>query len=466
MPDVGYVNSSNTGVGDAQGSSVDVPVPAGAAAGMDAYVAIEMWETINPTVTVPSGFVSTPVVDISSGSQKLKIFRKRLTAADTGNWTFSWTGTVWRQASAVLIENAQDSTPTGAQVVTTTGGGLKTPLVSGAVATTEPFLLHFVANENSGNQNVPPTEFTEVQDQNYLATNYRIPGIPGTFNASGGSKSVSTVQVVALIAIEAAQAADARDSVDLTFVGSSAWVAPSVATSIVLNYPASLVEGDRVYAELHCKSNLTTVETPDNWEFVARRTGGSGSQGAGTGSTVIYVYRRNVPSGGLSGTQTFTIAGASTLVGCMAAWRSTDAAAVFEQEVYHGWTVTVASTTIGGAAGDLIPLAPKDVLRAVFGTADDQSTTLTLTGLASTGITFGSVVQSPAGSVVNALGNDISAAAGHAVVTAGTASNAPTATATSNSSETATGCLYRIRASKVAGAAPNHSADFFPLFAA
>ncbi len=197
---VGYRSSSSTGASDNLASSIAVPVPAGAAANDIAVVAIELWEIGNPTVTPPSGF--TELATVISGSQKLKVFWKRLTGADTGNYTFTWTGSQWNQGQCTLFTGVKTTgDPIGANFNTaTSASGTTVPSTSVTVAF-QPGLGHYVANENSGTK-TPPTSFTEVQDANYLESNYRIPGSTGTFTASGGTLSASTLSLALLLALE------------------------------------------------------------------------------------------------------------------------------------------------------------------------------------------------------------------------------------------------------------------------
>jgi hypothetical protein len=198
---VGYRSSSNTGTSDQLVSSINVPVPSGAAANDIALVALEMWESANPTVTAPSGF--TLLTSQVSGSQKLKIWWKRLTGADTGNYSFSWTGSQWTLGHCVLLTGAVTSgDPIGSNFNSASATSTNIPTTSVTVAF-QPGLVCFVANENSATQ-TPPTSFTEVQDGNYLHTSYRIPGSTGSFSASGGTLTASTLILATLVAVQPA----------------------------------------------------------------------------------------------------------------------------------------------------------------------------------------------------------------------------------------------------------------------
>lgn len=195
---VGYRSSSASGTSDAFVTSINVPVPSGAASGDIALLALEQWESANPIVTWPTGF--TQIINMVSGSQKLRVAWKRLSGADAGNYTPSWTGSQWTLGQCILITGGIASgDPTE---VTNTASGTSSSTPSTSVTTvTEAFLAHFVANENSATA-TPPTSFTEVQDGNYLHTSYRVPGTTGTFTASGGTLSTSTLALVGLVAVK------------------------------------------------------------------------------------------------------------------------------------------------------------------------------------------------------------------------------------------------------------------------
>jgi hypothetical protein len=231
---VGYRSSSRTGQSDSFVTTLNVPVPSGAAVDDIAIVAIEQWESANPAVTAPSGFNAlTPVV---SGSQKLKVWWKRLTAADTGNYTFTWTGSQWSQGQCILQTGAVTSgDPIGTNFNSaTSASGTTVPSTSLTVAFI-PGLAHFIANENAATK-TPPTNHTEVQDADYLETNYRLPGSSGTFTASGGTTSTSTLILAMLVAVEPASvggavALDGVTSAAAAATGSAAVDRPIAAMS-------------------------------------------------------------------------------------------------------------------------------------------------------------------------------------------------------------------------------------------
>lgn len=197
---VAYRSSSNTGTSDSLGTSCAVPVPSGAAANDIALVGIEHYDGASLTITPPAGF--TLLFTVTTSLVTLRVWWKRLSGGDTGSYTFTWSGSKWNLGHAVLLTGAKTSgDPIGTNYNTATGSGTSIPSTSVTVVF-QPGLVHFVANENAATQTTVPTGFTEVQDGDYLHTNYRIPGTTGTHSASGGSLTTSTSIVAALIAVE------------------------------------------------------------------------------------------------------------------------------------------------------------------------------------------------------------------------------------------------------------------------
>lgn len=205
MP-VSYVDSTSTGASDAQDSGKNVAVPTGAAINDIAILPIEIWldTATDPIVGRPSGFTQKTFYESTTdGFQRVAIGWKRLTAADTGNYTYTITnGTYWNQAQCILVRGCITTGDPFEDVDTVQNIGTSLPAAS-VDTTVNPFLLSVIANENSATK-TPPTSFTEVEDANYLETSYRIPGSSGTFTTSGGSTSVSTLKLHVLMALKEA----------------------------------------------------------------------------------------------------------------------------------------------------------------------------------------------------------------------------------------------------------------------
>lgn len=269
------VDSTSSGVSDGQSESRSVNVPTGAAAGQVAILILEMWldTATNPNVTYPAGFSQVAnFISNTDGFQKIKVAIKELTGADAGTYNMTWTGqgSFWNQAHCVLasgvdvadfvINTAQD--PSGTDLP---ANSLNTP-VDGC------FILHTVANENSST-GTPPTGYTEIEESNYLKTNYKIGGTAGTESISGGSVSTSTLKLGVLLALRPESSgitltindafhSTVADNVDLTQVHSLAVqdaVQVTVADQLTLTQAIDLIIQDAVQAQVATAPDLTQV---------------------------------------------------------------------------------------------------------------------------------------------------------------------------------------------------------------
>lgn len=315
-----------------------------------------------------------------------------------------------------------------------------------------------------------PVTATVTATGTVTAVGNYVTGSPTTLTGTAALTAIGDIGIVPVLGEAAltgtatvAAAAEVREPADLTFVASSAWVAPASSTTVSPTYPAGLVEFDTVYAVLHIKPHTATVATPANWSLVGSEQGGGGAQGAGTGLTRIHVYKRTVPSGGLTGSQAFTITGGSSPVGHMQAWRSNGTGLLWDTETLTFYSRSGASTAAGGTGGANVVLGPKDALIAVVGTPDDTTTNLNITNLAATGATLNALVKAPSAAqntnatIVNAQGNDVAAASAYAVVASGVSTAAPSVTCTANASETGMGLFFRVSATRIKPT--THSAD-------
>lgn len=191
--------------GPSQSSSRATNVPTGSAAGDIAVLISEIWRNGTlPTVTFPAGFTQffdQQITVPGNGVLYLRMAWKRLTGADTGTYTASYSATVWNLLHCVTVSGAASA---GDPVeATNSATATSTTIPSTSLSTvTQPFLLHSVATFNDATQ-TPPTSYTEDQDGTVLHTNHRIPGTSGTHTASGGTISTSTQMVVGLVAIKA-----------------------------------------------------------------------------------------------------------------------------------------------------------------------------------------------------------------------------------------------------------------------
>src|SRR4051812_24334747 len=206
---VALVQSSTSGTADNQQAFCTVPVPAGAASGHVAVLAVEIWldTSTDPVFTWPAGFTQIAYVESTTdGFQRLYVARKVLSAADTGNYQPTWSGSYWTQGQCTLWSGVDNTTPLEVAVGTaTTVSNTTMPAVSVTTTHAGSGMVHLVANENSAS-GTAPTGYTEAQDANYLRTNTKVAGAAGAETPSGGSISVATVKLGALVALRAAGA--------------------------------------------------------------------------------------------------------------------------------------------------------------------------------------------------------------------------------------------------------------------
>lgn len=198
-----FVSSSRSGQSDSNTASNTCPVPAGAAAGMTAILAIEIFldsGSTPVTPTWPSGFElwRDERANPSNGVQLL-IAKKTLTAADSGNYVTGLGATRWNQSICALIANGATVSLADANSVKTGSGTAITGL--SLSSTQPPVLLHFQANSSSGSH-TPPSGFTERQDSDYLTLATREPGTTGAHSTSGAAQTANTAWAAALIAVE------------------------------------------------------------------------------------------------------------------------------------------------------------------------------------------------------------------------------------------------------------------------
>jgi hypothetical protein len=196
-----YRSSSSTG-NDAYVNAVSVPVPSGAAAGDVVVAAVSTWGTSAPTVTAPSGFTLKATytgTTASGGADTTRIYWKRLTAADTGSYRFSWSGSRWAAGQAVAMSGAVTSGDPIEVINRANASATGFPSTSVTTATA-PLLVWFGRNdEPAAGTHTPPTAFTEVQDRDCSTVAYQRPGAAGTYAATGASYSGPAGPVQAIL---------------------------------------------------------------------------------------------------------------------------------------------------------------------------------------------------------------------------------------------------------------------------
>ncbi|WP_214103243.1 hypothetical protein [Acrocarpospora catenulata] len=147
------------------GTSAAVAVPSGVANGKIVIVTIFI-NSGTAAITPAAGFApaegSPSAITAGGGNHALHVFWKRATAADAGTYTFSWTGSIVREAIATLYNNCVasgnpfDSPTSTAQ---DTGSGSVTPAVNVTTAGPDRRLI-WAATNWAGGTWTAPTSFT------------------------------------------------------------------------------------------------------------------------------------------------------------------------------------------------------------------------------------------------------------------------------------------------------------------
>jgi hypothetical protein len=201
---IAFRSATNTG-NDQQVSALSVPVPAGAAAKDLVVCVLSRWETFpHTTVTPPAGFQSF-VTEVSSGDSngKLRFYYKALTGADTGTYDFSWTSAMWAHIHALCFSGAKitgDPTGIAHQELGGTWGSMGALTVNVAYA---PALVWTTFNTTAATTVIPTSgAYTAVAACDRGTTAYLVPGVSGSYAATGGSVSPSSAAAMVLLAVE------------------------------------------------------------------------------------------------------------------------------------------------------------------------------------------------------------------------------------------------------------------------
>lgn len=277
-------------------------------------------------------------------------------------------------------------------------------------------------------------------------------------------QTAPTGQAPTILAIEILDAGNTPLPLLTTYVGAGAWDAPATVTATAPAYPTGLQENDICYAVLVVKPATATVTTPANWTLVG--TSGSiagGTAGAGTGPIQIHVFRRVVPAGGLTGTQSFTIGTSpSSVVSQIVAFRYDNSVGytspAWVAETKTQYSRTTASTSYGGTGAANISMGPGDAMLYVSAASDDQPTTHYSTGptLSATGVDLYNTGTAIGSEGLNAAGNDVSGHCAYALATttSGTSTAAPVSVHTASSAETGGSMFVRVRSQGLQPSAP------------
>lgn len=172
---------SSTGLAPGNGTTAAPAVPAGAAIGDIAVVGI--YKESTAAITPPSGFTLKSTLNTSATARgSLYVYWKRLTAADTGTYSFSWSGAAWRGAVCGLwsgrIASGDPFDGTVGTAESTTG--VTTLNVSTSPAAASGDAVGMWTNFNGGATWTPPASYTEQQDTNVMTLDSRDAVASGT----------------------------------------------------------------------------------------------------------------------------------------------------------------------------------------------------------------------------------------------------------------------------------------------
>lgn len=184
-----------------------VPTGAGSVLLNDvAVVRVSRWESVNPAFTNISGF--TQRAQAVNGSGKIDTFIKRMAGGETGTWTFAWTGSMWTTGHAILyrgVDPAADLTSnTVCPLISATNSGTAWPAVT--LNSLPDGVLDWHGYSESGGTHTPPTNWTEIEDDDSDISAFRIV-TAGSFTTSGGASSVSSPNIASMLFLPAASGA-------------------------------------------------------------------------------------------------------------------------------------------------------------------------------------------------------------------------------------------------------------------
>lgn len=254
---MGFRSSTSLTPGGVNGAAV--PVPSGAASGDIAVVGIYIEDTV--TITPPSGFtLKSNLATSATAHGRLAVYWKRLTAADTGTYSFTWTGTPWRGAACGLWSGriATGDPFDGTVGTAESASGVSTLNVSTSPAAANGDAVGFWTNFNGGASFTAPTNYTERVDTTVITLDSRdavASGSTGNVTASAtvsdfmkaflGVLAVANGDVTATPAAVAATAAVPAPSV----TGSAnATATPSTVTATAAVPAATVLIGKYVTA--------------------------------------------------------------------------------------------------------------------------------------------------------------------------------------------------------------------------
>jgi len=166
-----------------------------------------------PVVTVPTGFTEKATANntMVTREHKLYMFWKRATAADSGNYTFSWTGNLWRTGVAIRVSGAI----TTGDPFDVTGSAVSTlvdtspPAITLTTTVAETLLVYWAGGFDAASTWTPPTGFTEHADAEEVTVDSLAQAAAGSTGAVQGVSTTTNAQSAILGAVKSSGAAPA-----------------------------------------------------------------------------------------------------------------------------------------------------------------------------------------------------------------------------------------------------------------
>lgn len=217
-------------------TTANVAVPSSVAA--DDIIIVFLYKENGNTVTMPSGFTEVGTAP-NTGDQWHHAFWKRATGADSGTYNFSWTGSVWRAATATRYTGCVTSgtpydTGTGApDTASRASSGTTTPAVSLTTEGADRLLVWSASTFNPGAW-TPPSGFTErVDASDMLTVATKAQATAGATGSVTGTCATSDWQTAWLIALQPPSDVQA-DATATSTATITAAAAPNTATYVIV----------------------------------------------------------------------------------------------------------------------------------------------------------------------------------------------------------------------------------------
>lgn len=213
-------------------TSIAIPVPSGVVA--DSIIVVHMLKENTAAITPPAGFTQKAQA-ATTGNRQQTIFWKRATGADSGTYSFSWTGSVWAGGSAHRISGAITSgDPFDVfDQETSTVGASASPNVQVTTTLDDTLLLWFATATNGSGVWTQPGGFTEhYQTTNFTAASVAdlVAGDTGALSGSDGNADLKNAFLGALLPFVAAGPSSAPMRTVTRFISMGARRMASVIT--------------------------------------------------------------------------------------------------------------------------------------------------------------------------------------------------------------------------------------------